>query len=52
MQLDTTTISHSINYKDEDGAKQTFQSLGNEVFDCDEEEIHNADVDNEPIDLE
>ena len=49
MQVDTTTISHSINYKDEDGAKfKTFETLGNEVFDCDEEEIHNTDVDNEP----
>ena len=44
--MDTSSSSHTMKYKDEDGEySKTHENLENEVFDCDEEEMLEANAD-------
>ena len=53
VPMDTTTsTSHSSFLKGGEGEKSKSSTLGNEVFDCDEDEIPNADVGEETIVLD
>ena len=45
-EVDTSSSSHTMKYKDEDGEySKTHENLENEVFDCDEEEMLEANAD-------